>query len=380
MHLTFQPAAILSLLTRPLTPNQLATVLNLDNITQNGGATPELQNLINILNGLPNEAEIIAALDQLHAESYLSNLPTTLFSNLDFANSMLSCAQYEMGTNSHLKEGSCYWAKLSAKKFDQDRTTNNIAIDEDVQSFTGGIQFAISPSWYLGLAGSYEDTETDIDTRSKVDGYRAQFGAVLKTQIGASTFSAGLTGGFGNFDTKRFINFGGLNLVAEGDQDIQFGSAHARFTHSFDIGKLYLRPIIDASLTYIELEGLKETGGGAANLTLADTDDWYFSFSPSIELGTEIVHSSGAIIRPYLRAGLTYLDNNDISVTTSFSDSPLGVNTFQTSTEFDDLFADLEVGLNIISKNGLNLKFNYEGHFAEDSESHAGGVKLGVKF
>ena len=372
--------SVLGEISGALTPNQLSTARTIDAILASDGAPPELKEFLKKLIDLGSEQEILAALDQLHSEGYLATLPTTLFSNRIFANAMFSCSQYTSGANAHLDEGQCYWAKVTARQFDQDRTQNNFGINEQGTNFSGGLQFAVQPNWFLGVAASYEDTETDIDHNAVTDGYRAQFGSVLKTRFGSTTFAAGITGGFGNFDTKRFINFGGLNLVAEGDQDINFGSGHVRVAHSFDMGSWYFRPMVDASLTYLELEGLRETGAGVANLTLQDADDWYLSVSPAIEFGGKIKHGSGAIIRPYLRAGVTFFENNDLAITTSFSNAPVGINPFQIGSEFEDVFGTLEVGLNIISDNGLSLKFNYEGHFSEDSESHAGGVKLGVQF
>jgi len=371
---------VLSQVSRPLTPNQLSTAKGIEAILASGATPPELVDFLVKIVNLNSEAEILAALDQLHSESYLATLRTTLFSNLTFANSLFSCAQHETGANSHLKEGECYWARVSGRSFDQDHTNKNIGVDEQSMQFSGGLQFALQNNWFAGFAASYEDTQTDIDTRAKTDGYRAQFGGVLKSQFDSTTIALGLTGGFGSFDTKRYINFGGLNLVAKGDQDIRFGSGHLRVAHSFDMGAWYVKPMFSATATYLELDGLRESGAGVANLTLKDADDWYLSFSPAIEFGAEFTHASGATIRPYLRAGITYFENNDLAISTSFSEAPSSINAFRINTEFDDLFADLEVGVNIISQSGLSLKLNYEGHYGEDTTDHTGGIKLSVKF
>jgi hypothetical protein len=41
---------------------------------------------------------------------------------------------------------------------------------------------------------------------------------------------------------------------------------------------------------------------------------------------------------------------------------------------------DISTGLDVISVDGLNVKLNYDGRFSDDSDMHAGGVKVGVRF
>jgi outer membrane autotransporter protein len=85
-------------------------------------------------------------------------------------------------------------------------------------------------------------------------------------------------------------------------------------------------------------------------------------------------------IRPFVRVGVTFLSDDGVSIATSFLGAPAGFNPFRISTKFDDVFADLETGINLIGAKGLSLKLNYEGNFGEHTQIHSGGIKLSVTF
>jgi len=53
---------------------------------------------------------------------------------------------------------------------------------------------------------------------------------------------------------------------------------------------------------------------------------------------------------------------------------------FTVKTESDDTYADLSLGVDLISSKGANLRFNYSGQFSDDYDAHAASIKLSIPF
>ena len=85
-------------------------------------------------------------------------------------------------------------------------------------------------------------------------------------------------------------------------------------------------------------------------------------------------------MRPFVRAGVTVFNDAEFTLTSSFLSAPAGVAPFTVASEFDTVFLDVSAGLDVLTVDGLEIKLTYDGRFSEDSEMHAGGAKVGLKF
>ncbi|HET6387800.1 autotransporter outer membrane beta-barrel domain-containing protein, partial [Hyphomicrobium sp.] len=378
LWLNWRISQILELISGPMTPNQEATAIYLTAL-QSAGPDAALRALLGALRGLPNEAELLAAIDRLHGEHYLSQVHGTVHSNLLFLSSAMSCPTVDGGIGP-VTEGECYWAKVGARRSDWDRTWTNIGGREDVASVSGGLQVAISEHWRLGFAASYESTDASTNNAASSEGERVQGAALLKTHWGQTTFAGAAFGGHGWFDTTRRIGLAGI-ATAEGDHEIAFGGVHARFAHVLSSGSSwYLRPMIDLNATYLDFGGFTETAGGAAALSVSDNSDWVLSASPAIEIGAEWRRADGLLVRPFARVGVTFFDDATFALTSSFVGAPESVAPFTVRSEFDQTYLDIGAGLDVLGLGGIDIKLNYDGRFSDKSESHAAGIKAGVRF
>lgn len=380
--LEWQIISILAVLNDPLTPNQEVTAIYLDTL-RTAGPSAALQAVLDAILGLPNEAEIRAALDRLHPEHYLAQVNDTLLSSLFFLNSVMSCSKVT-STPGLSAEGECYWARVGARAYDWDRTRTNVGGSEEAYSFSAGIQVALTDTWRLGFAASYENTSTETNNGASTDGDRAEAAVVLKNNWGATSFAAAAFAGHGWFDTKRYIGLAGIGY-AEGDHDIAFGGVHARLSHvlaqgSAHEGSWYVKPTIDLDATYLDFGGFTETGAGPVGLSVHSDSAWVFSASPALEIGAEWRGAYGSFVRPYARIGATFFNDADFSLTSSFIGAPAGVSPFTVSSDFDGAYLDLGAGVDVLNVSGVDIKLNYEGRMAKDSAIHAGGLKLGVQY
>jgi outer membrane autotransporter protein len=290
---------------------------------------------------------------------------------------MMSCPDVN-GRPNYIYEGECYWAKVSGRSYDWDRTASNIGGDTQGWTAAGGIQLALSETLRLGFAGSYEHTDLSTNNNASSEGDRGEGGVVLKDRWGNTSFALAGFGGYGSFDTRRSIGFG-LG-TAEGDQAIAFGGAHARISQLFDRGGWYLKPMLDLDAMYVDYGGFREHGGGVANLAVHGNSDWVLSARPAIEVGSEFRAADGSYVRPYLRIGGLFFDDNDFAVTSNFLSAPAGVSPFTVASKFDRSYFDIGAGLDLLTLDGINVKLNYEGLFSGHSDANSGGVKVGFKF
>ncbi len=359
-----------------LTPNQFAVANNFNAVLEAGGGG--LNPLLTFLVGVVDLETYASLLDRLHPEHYLAQVQNTILSHQFFMDSVMSCPTAS-GAGAIVAEDQCVWAKIGGRTFEWDRSRTNIGGDEDAWNIAGGAQVALSGNWRLGAALSYENSNLDTQNAAHSEGDRLEGALVLKNRWGNTSLAAAAFGGHGWFDTERTIGFAGIG-VANGDHEITFGGVHARLGHTFDQGRWYFKPMVDFDAIYLDYGGFRETGGGAASLNVRSEEDWVLSASPALEIGGETRLESGAIVRPFVRAGVTFFNDTDFQLTSSFLGAPSGVPTFTVGSEFEEVFFDVSAGVDVMSIDGFNLKLNYGGRFSEDGEQHSGGIKFGAKF
>jgi hypothetical protein len=133
-------------------------------------------------------------------------------------------------------------------------------------------------------------------------------------------------------------------------------------------------------VTWLGLDGTTEHGADGTSLQVHGNDETVFSASPALEVGTQWAWAEGALVRPYVRGGLTAFSDNDFAVLASFEGAPGGVGPFRITTKTDDVVADVDAGLDLIGPRGAELKLFYEGRFGDLVSDNAGGVKASVPF
>ena len=199
----------------------------------------------------------------------------------------------------------------------------------------------LAPNWFAGIAAGYERASLDMDTSARSNSDRYAIGGVIKYQSGPVMLALAGSVGKGEFDTKRPISIGGFQASPRSGHDIDYVAGMFRAAYLLDRGA-GTKPFIDVNVTHLDRDAIRETGGGAANLNVAGSEETYFSVTPSIEFGRDIDRGNGRILRPFLRAGVAVYDDTDQSLLASFAGAPPGVAPFRITTDFDDVLADIE--------------------------------------
>ena len=297
-----------------------------------------------VLAGIPHYGSIVKyALSTKQTHEGHRRLVDRLFSSLDFTNNMMTCPVGE-GANAFIKEGECVWAKVNGRFYDQGTTSQTLGFDESAFQVSGGAQFALGDVWRLGTALGYEHSTLATDPDAQSNGDRVNGGAVLKYNPGPLLLAAAVSGGWGWYDTNRQIDFAGFDALATAHNDIGNIDERFRAAYLFTNGIWYLKPQVDLDATELDLNGVNEHGG-SASLIIKGNNDTVFSASPALELGGQFQWSNGALVRPFVRGGVTVFNNTDFALDASFEGAPSGVGSFRIATGIDNVLADVSAGV-----------------------------------
>jgi uncharacterized protein YhjY with autotransporter beta-barrel domain len=350
------------------------------NAASSNGTPASLAPLTTALSGITDGTQLKTAYAHLSPVPYAPLATTVQNSNQRFGNAMLSCRVRE-GEFRFVQEGDCGWGRVLGRHTTSSRGANNPGYTEDVGEISVGVQKAINQTWYAGFALSYEDSRLDAEDLSRSDGARYQAGAILKGVYGPTTLSLAFTGGYSHYDTTRTVNLPTPGTVASGSQDIGLAAARLRLGYAFQHIDWYVRPMIDAGITYIRLGGFQESGAGAANLNVEASNHTYVTVQPALEVGWEFRQANGTLLRPFVVGGVTqYVSGSSAQITASFQGAPAGVQPFRITTAMDKTYAEINLGLDIIGIDGRDVRLTYIGQFSEHTTSHAAALKFSVPF
>lgn len=340
----------------------------------------DLQPILNaLLNNVSGTDAYQDALDQLSAEVFLSTETASLFAANNFSNLLFSCDVAGDGLNA-ISQGQCVWVQPQGRLTRQSNDSQSVGFDEYAGGLAAGTQISFAPNWFAGFGLAYENASLSTDSDAESNGNRYSAGAAIKYQNGPLLLATALSGGLDDYDTDRKVNFGGLNLVATSGHRISHITGQARAAYLFERGTWFAKPQLDINVTHLDRGSVTESGGGAANLSVSGSSDTYFSISPAVEFGNEINLADEGILRPFVRAGLSYFPDSDNSVSADFLSAPAGTSTFTNSTDFGDVFADVAIGATAIFGNGATLKLSYDGALSSNTQQHGFSLKGSLKF
>jgi outer membrane autotransporter protein len=270
---------------------------------------------------------------------------------------------------SYLDENQCIWARVKWRDLQVDANSGTSGFDEDAVGVSGGGQFAFNGPWFGAITFGYENSDiTGSSVRS--DGDRFQVGGTLKYISGPWLVAGAITGGWSDYDSSRSISFPGFASVATSDQEFSDIGGHLRVAYQTLHGPWYLKPMVDLNVVNVDMDGFTEKGGNGAALTVAGSDETVFSATPAVEIGNQWALKSGALVRPYLRGGVSFYSDADFPMSARFA-AASGVAPFRTTGEIDDVVGNIGAGVQYIGLNGGVLSFAYDGHFGEDLEENS---------
>jgi outer membrane autotransporter protein len=337
-----------------------------------------LADITSALLTVTTDEDYFSALDQLSPEPYGDAAVSTLNGAHTFGNALMSCRKRDAAYVG-VSEGECLWAAASGRIYEQDATASGLGYEEDTWGVAGGGQVSIAPGLVLGLAGGYERSDADTTTGASTETDRGYAGAVLKHTSGRWLVAGAAFGGWSATETTRPIAIGPLATTATGEQDVPHLSGRLRVAYQAGGNAFYAKPMVDLEVTHLWFGSVREQGSPAA-LSIASSEETFFSAAPAIEFGGEVPLADGAVLLPFVRAGAIFYSEDSLAFSSAFAGAPSGVSSFLTQSEVDDVMGSVGAGLEVMWTDASVLKLYYDGAFGSDTRLHGFGGKASVKF
>ncbi|WP_175626380.1 MULTISPECIES: autotransporter domain-containing protein [Oxalobacteraceae] len=298
----------------------------------NNGVTGDMGNVINAFGQLPdNRAVARAATQTLPLASGHQAIQGAL-------SSFQNVIQNRIGGNTGLSSGDTLkdkqiWGRVFGSRADQDDRKGSAGFSADSWGLGFGADAEVAAGNRVGLAYGYAKTSvngnTDLAGAAQDSNISSHlFSAYGSKELGQErslSWQADL--GVSDNDSRRQLNFGGLNRTARADYRTYSAHVGATLKQQFALSETTsLTPALRADYTWLKSQSYQETGADALNLHVASqkTDalvlgaDTYLQhrYSPTSRLdaylgvGYDTINKPGAIVAAYAgAAGLSFVTN-----------------------------------------------------------------------
>ncbi|QVQ26080.1 autotransporter outer membrane beta-barrel domain-containing protein [Achromobacter deleyi] len=297
-----------------------------------------------------------------------------------FTSSMMSCPTFT-GADAMTGEQNCFWGQVSGRSTRQEGSRGTSGFDYDTVTYQFGGQREVSPGWFLGGSMAYENSRVRAgDGSVSGNGDSGYAGVVLKRQEGQWVFSAALGGGYGDYGMDRNIDIAGYQETVSSRPDVYGFNARLRAARTFAYGNMYVKPYMDLDVSYSRMPGYKESGSNPLALSVDGSDQFILGVSPMIEFGGRAELKNGAMLRPFLYAGASFLSQNEWTSSARLRGAPAGTGSFDTSLPIDDVIGNVGAGLAVMKAGGVDFRLQYEGQFSQHVRSNSASLKVMVPF
>jgi len=296
-----------------------------------------------------------------------------------FTGAMLSCPVFQ-GNDALTGEQDCLWGQVSHVNTHQKADGGVSGFSFNGTTYQFGGQRQVSPGWFLGGSVAYQNSHMrGDDGRVGGTGDSGYAGIVLKREAGPWTLSAALSGSYGQYDIDRGIRIPGLESRAGSDIDVYGAGLRLRIARTFAAQRLYVKPYVDVDASYTHMPGYSESRN-SLHLDVESSSQFLMALSPTLEIGGRVPLDKGAVLRPYVYGGASFLSKDEFTAKARLQGAPGGTGTFATSVPIDDVIGRVGAGLQVSSAAGIDFRLQYDGEFSRHVQSHRGTLKLMMPF
>lgn len=318
------------------------------------------------------------ALESISSDATQGPAADIPLSSRTFVSRMMSCPEFE-GSDAAMREGDCFWGRIMGRQQTRDSVHDDNGFENDALTYQIGGQKEVAPGWFLGGSVAYEDSRIKAtDQPIRTDGGAVQAGVVLKRQAGPWLFAGSLSAGYGSYDTARHVRIGSTDLLADSSWRSRHVGARMRASYVHAMPNWYLKPSVDLDLVYQRVPGYQEKGAGAFNLHTRSADQTSFMLTPAIELGGRI-DLKKATLRPYASLGVGWLSDSRWNTEVRLEGEPTD-QYFRVSTSLPQTYGELKLGVELLSRDGVELKAEYGQRFANNYTDRYGELRMAIHF
>ncbi len=360
-----------------LNRNQAAITKSLDSILAAGGDIAFSPLLVELAK-ITDPAVYRAAIQAINPEAHFASVESVFDFSTMFPETLLSCREAD-GPYAPVAEGQCLWARVDRMSARQKGDTRSVEYSETASNFAGGVQFAVSEAWRIGLSVGYGESVSKSEDRYRSEGTTTSGGFSFKYVTGPSLFAVAFTGGYFDADGLRTVAFGEFSETAASETEVVYGAVRLRAARVLTGGMIYAKPILDIDVTHLNLMKLRETGN-IISVEADSSNQTLVSIKPAVEFGARLRLSETTELRPFAGVSLTYNPTSDLDLRLRFKGAQDGVAPFQLESALDEFVRGVSAGLDIIDDGFGALSLRYDGEFSEHRHQHIGSAKLTVNF
>ncbi|CAD0187043.1 hypothetical protein RUESEDTHA_03954 [Ruegeria sp. THAF57] len=362
-----------------------------DYITQvlNGQGSAPQGEMFALIGNMQTEAEVIAAIDSFTTSDYAADAVDAYYGTRQFADVLHNCERYtDYQTGDDPRR--CVWFSGGRSFVDRSAIRYYEELDINNTNLTAGMRLPVGDELYAGFALGYDQISLRNGADYNATGDRYNLGASLTKYISSWELAAMLSGGWSDYDTQRpggisgtlpngtVVDTTGVNSIKHKMNHVNLRLSFA-YDYRFAGGNSYLRPelALDATRLATESNGDATLSG----IVLQDTNEMFYSMTPSLEIGTEQYLTPRQKLRASLRAGVIISSDDVVSVRAGFAGASAADGGFTNTSYVGDThgLVSAELGLYAIDDSSF-VNLNVDHLFGDSTESLQVGLGVGIQF
>ncbi|MGQ4274284.1 autotransporter domain-containing protein [Terrihabitans sp. B22-R8] len=346
------------------------------------------------------ESAALDAFDQLAGDAFASQANAVKWQELEFGDALLGRARSNLALRPQTSgalgyaetralpepfredatSGAAYgtWVRGTGGRLELDGDGNAGGLKSTYAGLVGGVD-AVWDRFTLGLAGGYQNSRSDVDSRdTEIEADTGRVAIYGGARFDALRITGGGSFGWSSYASEREIAFGGIDETAEGDYEGNSGSLFAEIGYTFLAGNLGIEPFAGVNWTHVSTDGFDEDGADVTGLSVGKISDSSTFTTVGLRLSQEFA-TADALVVP--SAGLAWRH--------AFDNDPLNVDMrlLGTGTDFEvqglPLGEDsllVNAGIDIGFASGLALGLSYQGEFSDEGVSRTARGMASYRF
>lgn len=344
-------------------------------------ASGDDENMSAVLVDLASIQDVAAyeqALAGINPEAHIANLSAVIGAAGRFSQKLMSCRVAE-GAYAPIAEDECIWAHFERRFTDQEASESLVGYDSIASEIAAGTQIAIDSNWRAGVAVGYSQTSLRGGDNYHSDGGVFSLGGSAKYVDGPLLLGASVSGGWGDFDTNRSVTVPAPDSIS-GSLETSYVSAMLRSAYLFEAGNIYVKPLVDVSVTHLKIDDLRETGANPLSVSSTGSSENIYTVRPAVEFGASLAMGSGFVVRPYLEVSGNFHFGSDMTLPLSFASDPSNVAPLDISGAMPDQTLGLAAGLDLLNIDNVSVSLRYDAQIADDFLEQTGRIKMSIGF
>ena len=294
-------------------------------------------------------------------------------------NAAFSCPLFD-GSGVTMRETQCVWSRIIGSRMTQKDGSDGDGFSQDRRSYRMGGQWEIRPGWFFGATAAYNTSKMHTsDGLTSIDGDSGDVSFSVKHQTGPWLLGAALHAGYGSYDSNSLFMIGHDLWSASNTNEVWTAGLRLRAAYEITQGSWYIKPYADLDVLHTYMPGYTLTGDGAT-LKATSMKEWSVAFEPAIEAGTRVDLGKYGWLRPYVSAGVTFINNKALNSDVTFSENGGQGITFRSSSSLPTRLFNLGAGLQLFAQDKFELRAEYKAQMAHNFRNHELSLRVAIPF